>query len=283
MKIKLKLLFILIPLFYNCSSSGENEIQTKEIDENVTPIVLQLITNIKSLNPKSWEKHGALLFYENDYLKFSVFETCSSNMQLYEYNNEGKISIVYHGRYYDENGEKFNPNNFDTDEYKANGFSYLEKYTYENGRVIERQVEERIFYYSYDEKGRVINVDQYESDGKYYYERFTYNYNNNEIESIKIDNLETGRSKLYTFEFDDKINPIYVLKTKFGLESIETCTGLDYNLVDGMIFKNNVLKLISNDNLIYSSNFEYDNNRYPIRASWIDFRLNDSNVENYFY
>jgi len=231
MRSKLKFLFLLIPLFYNCSNGGENESQTEEIEENDIPNVVQLITNIKSLNPKSWEKYGSILYYKDGFLKFSVFENCSNNMQYYEYNSDGKISLVYHGRYYNENDEKFNPDKFDITSYKAN--ADIEEYIYSNGLLIERQTAERIYYYSYNNKRQLINVDQYELDLNYYYERYTYNYNNDKIESLKIDNLETGRSKLYTFEFDDKNNPIYSLKTKFGLEFIETCTGLDYSAKNG--------------------------------------------------
>lgn len=276
MKTKLKFILLALYCFYGCSSdNGEEKIKDEPDINNI-----QLITKIKSLNIQNWEKYGDLFIYENNRLKFTLFEGCSRQIQYYEYNDKGQISGVYHGGYINRND--FDPITFNVQEFKSDGSTSLEEYIYENGRLIERHEPRRIFYSSYDNQGRLKSVDQYELDTKEYYEKWTFNYKNDEIESIQRDNLETGNTTIYTYEFDDKSNPLYMLKTEFGLADIETCRALDYSGVDGMIFKNNVTKIYENGELTYSATMEYKDD-YPNRNSWVDYEYSYSNIEIYSY
>ena len=126
------------------------------------------------------------------------------------------------------------------------------------------------------------SVDQFDTIGQSFYEIWVFNYNGDKLESIRRNNLETGKTTIYTYEFDDMVNPFYALKEEFGLVELETSRALYYNSVDGMIFKNNVKKRFENGELTYSADFEYDGG-YPIRISWTYYKLNKSNVENYSY
>lgn len=273
---KLYLIVVIILVFSGCSKdtleqNGEENQLIKD-DKN-------LIKEINSLNSQPWEILGDIFIYENSRLKFSFFEGCGMN-QYYEYNNEGLISRIYYSQQL--NREEVESGVFDVDDFKNSPNTYVESYIYSNGILTERRTEGYIFYHSYDEENRLKSVEQYDKDFNEYYEKWTINYGNQVIESVERNNLQTGSVTIYTYEFDDKTNPLYVLNSKYGLVDLETCRALDYNSVDSYFFKSNATKVYENDVLRYSATIEYKDD-LPTRVSWIDYRFDQSNVELYTY
>lgn len=276
---KNKINFLLTAILL-CSSCSNHTLELNKEEEQLIENDIFLIKEIKSLNNQPWEDLGDLFLYESSQLKFSFFEGCTLQIQYYEYDGEGRISKIYHGGYFQR--DDFDPSSFNIEEFKSSSDISVESYTYSGDNLIERSWLSYIFYHTYDGDNRLLAVEQFDVNNGEYYEKWTFNYNTTGIDSIERDNLDTGNKTIYTYEFDDEINPLYLLYQRFGLVDLETCRALDYSSADGYFFKNNVTKVYENDVLRYSATFEYKDD-LPTRVSWIDYRFDQSNIELYTY
>lgn len=264
-------------LFISCSCS-EN---SSDIEDNISK---QFIKTIQKQNPESWQK-GSQFFYNNDKLEYVYLDNCSGELYYFEYNSSGKISKRYAGTT-SFNSAAFNPTTFDLNLFKQN--SEVLKYVYENDKLVKMQYNDNFIDYqlSYNSDGKV-EVIEWLLPSIGLWEKVVFTYANGKISNLnKIEFDSSGGSVTsnynYTFEYDDNINPFYVLTENSGLLSLYTCTGFDYITSEDMgvkLFKNNITKVYRDGELLYSATYQYDDNKYPTRISYSNLNGNTSGVD----
>lgn len=109
-----------------------------------------------------------------------------------------------------------------------------------------------------------------------------FTYNNNQI--IKQKHFGSGsRSGEYTFVYDDKINPYYVLYAKFGLLNNSIYPLLYNNTIYYNFMPNNVTKVYLDGNLLCSFIYQYDNENYPLSVIQYNYTNNETSQFAYVY
>ncbi|QOD60668.1 hypothetical protein H9I45_15210 [Polaribacter haliotis] len=266
-KIFLFTLLLCLILFNSCGSSDEDN----EMVENL-PDVEKLITQITSKEgQKSSFYNPDKFIYENGKLVKAWFYGCSGALYEFEYGSNGKISTVY-----SQNSVSYSDINTSI---KSTGNIIKQIYD-SNDRLISLT----------DSSGKVLASLDYNSEGVF---------NKIDIKDLIIakpdtyifTNFDTNGNPVknnfgFTYSYDDKINPIYVLFTQFGFFNIEMCNSLDERRVF-YISPNNVKEIIDNDNndeVIFSAIYTYDSDGYPISNSYNSKSGgNNSDVENFSY
>ena len=207
-RILLSKVVLCLILLTSCGSSNEDD----PID-NQPEKVEKLIKQITVQNPEFPDFYNPDKFiYENNKLVKAWFYGCSGGLYEFEYGSNGKISTVYSKysvRYSDINTS-----------IKSTG-SIIKQVYDPNDRLISLT----------DSSGKVLASLDYNSEGVF--------------NKIQIKNLITSKSDTYiftnfdtngnpvknnfgfTYSYDDKVNPIYTLFTKFGFFNIEMCNSLD--------------------------------------------------------
>ena len=109
-----------------------------------------------------------------------------------------------------------------------------------------------------------------------------FTYNNNQI--IKQKHFGSGtRSGEYTFIYDEKTNPYYVLYAKFGLLN-NSIYPLKYNnTIYYNFMPNNVTKVYLDGNLLCSFVYQYDNENYPLSVIQYDYTNKETRQFTYVY
>lgn len=255
-------------LLTSCGSSNEDD-----PTENL-PDVEKLITQVTS---QRWQQEYPNYYnpdkfiYENGKLTKAWFYGCSGALYEFEYGVNNKISTIYRGgsgSYADINTSikstgQITKHIYDTQD-------NLISITDDTGKILASL--------DYDSNGKLIKVDVKDfSIGKL--ETFLYtDFDNN--------GNPTKNSAGFTYSYDERVNPIYVLYKKFGFFNIEMCNSLDERRVF-YISPNNVKEIIDNDNndeIIFSAIYSYNSDGYPTSNSFSSKSGSDhSDVEVYSY
>ncbi|WP_438423021.1 hypothetical protein [Aquimarina macrocephali] len=255
---KLLILFLII-LLYACSSDNNNE--TPETNNPDTPPITGTTKLIKQVVSQKFEQeHNGYypdqFVYTDEKLVKALFYGCSGTMYQFEYGSNGKIETYYH-----KSG--FHPEDLSTD---ISGVEFVIvgtiKYDSQN-RVIE-QSDSRGFKIDieYDQNSRIskmlVKEDELRAPISLVVEEFDKNGN-----PIKINSD--------TCNYDDKVNPMYVLFNEFGIFYLQTCNSLD-NLNTRSYFNSpsNPKEHFEDGKLTFSAIYEYDQDGYPTKATYTD-------------
>ena len=282
MKIRfLKTIIILIALiFSSCSSDGNST----ENEENSPAETKQFIKTVQKQSPESWQK-GSQFFYNNDKLEYVYLDNCSGELYYFEYNSDGKISSRYVGTI-TLTSDSFNPDSFDLVSFKQNSSKL--NYVYQDKKLVKMQLDNgfTINEFTYNNDG-TLKVAEWFIQGVGFGSKITFSYSQGKISKLNKREYDSDGITLtdnfdYTFEFDDKPNPLYVLVENFSLLGLYTCTGFDYISSEDngyKLFKNNVTKVYRDEIELFSANYQYDTNNYPTRISYTNLNGNVSSVD----
>lgn len=108
-----------------------------------------------------------------------------------------------------------------------------------------------------------------------------FTYNNNQI--IKQKHFSGSSKGEYTFIYDDKINPYYVLYSKFGLLFNSLYPLINNNIIYYNFMPNNVTKIYRDGNLYCSFSYQYDSENYPVSVIQYDYTNNETTQFAYVY
>lgn len=265
---KIFLYSLLLFLIIACSDSSDSD----DVIEDL-PSTSYLISTIERLNAPNWD-NGDYFIYEDDKLTASYLQGCTYSTQFYYLNELGKINRIDHGQGVGPRDESFDQELFNQNKTE-------ETYEYDgSGRLVSKTFGNFKSTFQYDAEGRLILVDEYDLESEYYVESFSYTYDGDKINKIVQNYYYADSVYEYTFEFDDKINPLYYLFENYGLIYLETCYGLDYNSPpsDGVFSKYNVTKMYENGVLVYSCDITYDEKDRPIRYNYQEVEKGENNV-----
>lgn len=87
----------------------------------------------------------------------------------------------------------------------------------------------------------------------------------------------------YTFAFDDKINPLNILYTKFGLLENSICPLLSSITIYYFLMPNNITKVYKNGVLLYSFIYQYNTENYPTSVVAYDYNTKETYQYVYVY
>lgn len=268
--------FILLTTFtfilLSCSSSDDsNNNDNGDLPGGGGGLLIQKIEND---NPGSWDE-GDTFYYENGKLKFLITGNCSGNHYYYEYGDNNKVKTQYNFIDYE-----FDINTVDTDEIIATSAPLF--FIYENERLIQQDGDVGAGipgqYFSYNNNGLLETIENND-------EKLVIYYTDNVISEVIYYWLYGGNISTYTFEFDDKINPLYDMNYHYGIPEIDNCRALDRVLMlwDFNIFKNNVTRMYRDNILVYSATYNYNENDYPVRIITKDHSDGDQTSEYITY
>lgn len=257
--------FLFLFFLTSCSNNEENLL------DDSSDKIEKLIKQIEVQNPDYPNYYNQDTFiYENNRLVKAWFYGCSGVLYEFEYGSNGKISTVYSQNqvsYSDIGISIKNSGSIIKQTYDVN--DKLTSLTDASGKVVASL--------DYDSEGRLYKIDIKDfligKPDVYIYSSFDSNGN-----PLK-DNFES------TFSYDNNVNPIYILFSKFGFFNVEMCNSLDKSR-GFYISPNNVKEVISdiNNEIIFSASYSYDSDGYPISNSYSSSRGSyTSNVEDYKY
>jgi len=177
-----------------------------------------------------------------------------------EYNTSSKVSkVILQGH------SSFEGFDFDlSDCTECSHFNY----SYENGKI--SSIKFGIYsFLEYDYVGdRIIKMrDYYYNDpesNNSLRRQYEYQYNTtSKITSIILTEYDPDvRSFFYTYTFDDKVNPFYVLWKETGLHFPDDTGGIWRNNL--VFYPNNVLRVESESKINFDMTMNYDTDGYPI-------------------
>lgn len=244
------LLFIAISLFlYACSSENSN-------DENENPLAnLNFIRKVENDAPNPWDT-GDNFYYKNEKLQFIETKNCSGLNYYFEYGGNNLVSKRY--RFEDINFD-INTVNIEEITSQNQGVDYI----YENNKLIRFEIDGIPFkFLTYNENGQLSEFE-FPNNSKQ-----VISYDGDVVSEIILFNLSSGNSVTYTFEFDDKVNPLYALYSEFGIIDVEICRSLEDVLLfrDLPVFKNNATRVFKDGVLVESASYQYIENNIPIRV-----------------
>ncbi len=237
-KIYLRLMTLSFLISLSCSDSDSPE--SGKINEDG-------ITDIKLLTSVVDDRGGASfaktidITYSNDLMQ--KFDGGGNEYNL-EYNLDNKVDIV-------------------TDQ-----FDEVLEFTYEGKRlkmILDKYVDSA---FNYDENGRIISVIETIEGDNYNQSTYTTYDSKGNVISYRIGPENSEDTSLYTFQFDDKINPFYSLWLKFGF-----FIDLEVNPYDimPMNFKHNPIKIFENNVLKFDINYTYDKDGYPLSCGYTKY------------
>jgi len=240
---QLIILVVIVILNSSCSKGADDEVIPKE--------------NIKLLKEIIYEWGSPSdFYYENDVLLKSKILN-NTLYELYEYNDNGKINLIT--QYKDVNDFPNNSEEVDfNDENNFNDYEYYTEYNWlnENSFIIgDKQ-------YNFDENGLVQSIDCTNFD-----DCSTVNiyYLKNQIDKV-IYNEGTQYQSVYTFEFDQGINPMNILFRKYGFVDPINIGVFDFFF--DFYYINNATKIYRDGELVYRANYQYNLDNYPIGVSY---------------
>ncbi|MDP3314381.1 hypothetical protein [Lutibacter sp.] len=244
---KLFTVLTIILLQYSCGDESKDDINIIE-----EPNSVKLIKDILYSGSES----GSHFYYEDNKLtKSSVLNR--GNYEVYTYNSNNKISKIK--QYYDNSNV---PNNSVALNFNyASNFNdneYLIEYVWLNNNAFKSRSKQ----YNFDSKGLVQSVECSDSDC----ESVNIYYKNNQIDKV-IYNEGKSYQSIYTFEFDDGINPMNILFRKFGYVEYINIQVFDYFF--DFYYINNATKIYRDGTLVYTANYQYNSDNYPIQVTYV--------------
>jgi hypothetical protein len=108
-----------------------------------------------------------------------------------------------------------------------------------------------------------------------------FTYSNNEV--IKQKHFVGPRKGEYTFTYDDKVNPFYVLYTKFGLLDNAIYVFLYDNTIHYNLMPNNITKVYLDGSLFCSFIYQYDSENYPLSVVQYNYSNNETSQFKFVY
>ena len=249
----MKLNYILIfwiCLTISCAKKDDNDQNDNNNQSNGG-----LISRIENDAPPSYDQ-GDNFYYENDKLQFLDVDNCSGLKYYFVYGNNGKVSKVY--PFQDSN---FDISHVDIQQITSNNTPV--DYIYENGTLNRFEINGNPYkYFSYYKDGKLKEFE-YPNNSKYIFE-----YTNNKVSKITSISLYSGNIVIYTFDFDDKINPIYKVFNQFGIFDVEICRSLEEMMMFRHlpVFTNNIERVYRDNELIMSATYQYFESNYPERV-----------------
>ncbi len=247
---------------FSCSKKDDN---VQGIEQNNSGFV----SRIENDAPTSYDT-GDNFYYNEDKLQFIKTDACSGNIYYFEYGGNGKISRIY--EFIDVN---FDINTVNIQQIISENIPI--DYVYEDGKLIRFDIQgipQKYFRYYADGK---LKEFEYPGNGK-----SIISYNGDQVSEITYIYLYTGEIYNYTFEFDDKINPLYKAFNQFGIFDIEICRSLEDMMMFRHlpIFKNNIKRVYIDNVLKSSATYQYFDNNYPERV--ITNEENGDQVSEFF-
>lgn len=257
------LLMLIFSILFSCSSDESDDITAGE--ENDSLNYLKKMTGQES----DGDPYELQILYENNKISKMANKANDGNVyySAFELNAQNKI-LKTNAFYRFDNAHIIdfdNPENFE-------GVASVFQYGYQNNKLIERSIDynNEIFseYFDYNNNGDFEKYYCSESENNSCETRIL-TYDQGQITSLFICYYCDGDGLTYTFEFDDKINPFYVLFQKYGLP-LGKAIGLE-NMGEyrgDFFYKNNIKKLYINGELHYTASYQYNSNGYPTTANY---------------
>lgn len=236
-------------LIYGCSEDNSSEEEQSNTSSG-------LISRIENDAAPAWDM-GDNFYYQDGKPQFLDIAGCSLLKYYFEYGSNDKISKAYRFQETD-----FDIDNVDVQEIKAN--NEPANYIYENGNL--DRIEDGTFgtdFFLYFPDGK---LKEYEIPGDY---KYIFEYSDNLLSKITfLDIIGGGDISEFTFEFDDKKNPIFDTYSQFGLFDVEICRELESVMMFRRlpIFENNITRIYRDGELALSATYQYLDNNYPERV-----------------
>jgi hypothetical protein len=252
---------------FSCSTSEENQTD----NETVVNANVKLLKSVTETNDTG---DFCSFYYENNRLtKINLGELENyMEVQQLSYENDKITKFAYNGGYADRyNNVPVNPEDF-TYNYDLNNSQYLETISYTNNSIFYNLY--RAYTFNLNNQKQVVSILENNDLAQEFV------YSNNQI--VKQKNFKNPSAE-YSFVFDDKINPFYVLYTKFGLLQKYICPYLGHSYLYYFLMPNNVTKVYKDGTLLFSFIYQYDVNNYPISAVAYDYSDKTTHTYSYVY
>ncbi|MBC8767366.1 hypothetical protein H4O18_05115 [Arenibacter sp. BSSL-BM3] len=229
---------VLMPLIITSCSDSDSLESEKNNEEDVVSIKL-----LKSVvDNREWTDidDSIGITYTNNLMQ--TFDDIGEK-QFIEYNSDNKVSN------------------------STNQFDEIKEFFYEKGRLKMISDGDKNDEFTYDQNGNVTSVIE-TVEGEYNQSTFTtYNYKG-DVVTYRIGPENTEHTSVYTFEFDDKINPFYSLWSEFGFfVDLEV---YPYDIIP-LNFKHNPTKIYEDNELEFEISYTYDNEGYPMSCSYTKY------------
>lgn len=263
----LKALLIVV-LITSCSSSDENSTPIDE-PQPITEKLIKKVTNTQY-------NHEDTFYFENDKPIKYYSVSCSGTLSQFEYGNNDKIYKVYSKNYQFIGTPNIEATSINQPE------NLLYEYEYDgNNRIIKviRPDGTTRNTVSYDANGRINKITRYytsASGGTQDVKEIIFSDYDANGNATKI--INDGNN--FTVEYDDKVNPAYILFKNFGIFDFEFCNSLEEisHEFRGYVSPNNPISVKNSQNVVvYSAVFTYDTDNYPTRN---EYYLNNGNTIN---
>lgn len=239
--------YLLFIVLLACSTDSESE------GNNTEPIEIEIKQLKTAFGTGGDVDFRAYFHYENNVLnKSSLIHGWIYDS--YEINDQGKISSITR---YDNGG---GPPNQDVDFYDEGNFDgeqSVEEYEWLSGTSFLKSGKT----YNVDEHGRLISLNC----GGQYCETINIYYSDENIESVVYNEGESYQN-IYTFEFDEGINPMFAMFKKYGFVEYINLGMYDYFF--DFYYINNPTKIYKNGELEFTATYHYTDSRYPIQATY---------------
>ncbi|MCM4172463.1 hypothetical protein DHD32_13295 [Arenibacter sp. TNZ] len=149
----------------------------------------------------------------------------------------------------------------------TNQFDEVKEFFYEEARLQMISDGEKNVVFNFDKNGNITSVIE-AVEGEYNQSTYTTFNSKGDVVTYRIGPENTEHTSVYTFDFDDKINPFYSLWSEFGFFiDLEV---YPYDIIP-LNFKHNPTKIYEDNELELEINYTYDDDGYPISCRYTKY------------